>query len=95
MLISYLDSKKIVSIPSSGNIDTLERFWKEFDLKEASKNYNVVYQRLDQEWDEYIDLEPETTLFHKDKLKAVTLPKICISETDLNVSHIAYFNIIL
>ena len=79
VLVSYGDRKKVLKIKVDSQLTDLEFVTKEFK-KEFSfdSNVNIVltFQRFDSEWGEYIDLEPEATLNHKDKLTAVVTPTL-------------------
>ena len=47
-----------------------QEFQKEFSF-ESNVNIIVKFQRFDPEWGEYVDLEPDSDLNHKDKIIAV------------------------
>ena len=74
--MSYLDRNKIVNIPSSES-DELSYLRKKFyNLFSFGSNVNllVTFQKFDNDWGEYIDLEAPFALCNKDKLKAVVTP---------------------
>ena len=71
VLVSYVDRKKVLKFNVNTKLTDMEFITKEFMREfsfESNVNINVTFQRFDPEWDEYIDLEPGSTLNHKDKL---------------------------
>ena len=36
----------------------------------------ITFQHFDPVWEEYVDLEEDAVMHHKDKLKAIVLPKL-------------------
>lgn len=79
VLVSYADRKKVLKFDVNTKLTDMEFITKEFMREfsfESNVNINVTFQRFDPEWDEYIDLEPGSTLNHKDKLLAVVTPTL-------------------
>ena len=77
MLVSYLDRNKVIRIPTTSDSDELVYLKKEFKKMFSfgeNVNLEVTFQKFDSEWDEYVDLESQAVLCHKDKLKAVITP---------------------
>ena len=50
-----------------------EEFKRHFKFQ-SNVNLDISFQRYDPEWEEYVDLEPGSTICHKEKLKAVVTP---------------------
>ena len=78
ILVTYLERNKIFTLPNSSDGLSLleEKFRKEFKF-ESNVSLEITFQRLhvDEDWGEiYIDLDGDSTLNHKDKLKAVVAP---------------------
>jgi hypothetical protein len=78
ILVTYLERNKIFTLPHTGDgISFLEeQFRKEFKF-DSNVSLEITFQRLhmDVYWGEvYIDLDQDSTLNHKDKLKAVVTP---------------------
>lgn len=74
VLVKYGERKKVLKIPQDhiGNeIQWLtEEVLKAFGLKHS----NVIFQRFDTTFEEYIDLESDSEVYDKDKLLAVFTP---------------------
>ncbi len=70
VLVSFQERNKVLKLFEDGDLKVLEKeFRKAFKLdSEASL---VTFQRYDTDWGEYVDLDDECTLQHKDKVKAV------------------------
>lgn len=72
VLVSYLGSNKVLKIPS-GTADDIEYLRGVF-CQEFSVEPNIgciIFQKYDNDWSEYIDLESDAHLQNKDRLKAV------------------------
>ena len=70
ILITYLDRKKLLKFPDGEGLDFLaQEFKKVFSI---NVNLKVHFQRFNSEFDEYVELEEEDVLHHKDKLIAIT-----------------------
>ena len=77
VLVSYGERNKVVSIPQSTGKSDLEFLSKEFKtVFSFGDNVNLLltFQKFDSEWGEYLDLENNSTLFHKDKVNAIVTP---------------------
>ena len=59
----------------------VKEFRKEFKFH-SNVSLNVTFQRFDSDWGEYVDLDEDCTLVHKDKLKAVVSPLLTTPSTD-------------
>ena len=91
VLVTYLERNKVFTFPSSGNGLKLleEQCRKEFKF---DSSVDVTFQRLevDDDWGEiYIDLDEDSTLNHKDRVKAVVTP---VLRTPKNFSKVCYQN---
>lgn len=76
VLVSYLERNKIIRIPTSLECDELSHLTTEFKAAFSfggNVNIQVTFQKFDNDWGEFIDLETPLTLQHKDKLKAVII----------------------
>ena len=80
--VSYLEHNKILEVPprtddaaaTESDLEVLEReFRRKFlaDQDTDSLKLTVTFQKFDHEWDEYIDINSDATINHKDKLKAI------------------------
>lgn len=93
VLVTYLECNKIFTFPSSGDgrsdLTVLEeQFRKEFKF-DSNVSLEITFQRLqvDCDWGEiYIDLDHDSTLNHKDKLKAVVTPVLTTSKGSSQVN---------
>ena len=78
VLLSYLDRNK-VTIPRDivgRDISYLrEKFLTSFDYTKNVK-LRVIFQRYDNEWEMFTDLEEDARIEHKDKLKVVVSPSL-------------------
>lgn len=83
--MTYLERNKVLKIPESnktGDVEFLEKeFRKEFKFH-SNVSLNVTFQCFDSDWGEYVDLDEDCTLVHKDKLKAVVSPLLTTPSTD-------------
>ena len=83
ILVTYLERNKIFTLlprrsdDGASDVTILEElFRKEFKF-DSNVTLEITFQRLqvDSDWGEiYIDLDDDSTLNHKDKLKAVVTP---------------------
>lgn len=72
ILVSYLERNKVFKIPQVDEagedlVCLKELFKKEFDIR-PSLDMKISFQRYDQEWEEFVELEKNCFLFHKEKL---------------------------
>ena len=85
VLISYLDRNKAFSIPDNKDVYDVEylrgEFIKAFSFHSRNVNIEITFQKYDGEWDAYVDLEDDSTVDHRDKLKAVVMPLLRESST--------------
>ena len=63
VLVTYRERNKVLKVPEEGDLKVL--------VIESDARLVVTFQRYDTDWGEYVDLEEECTLQHKDKIKAV------------------------
>lgn len=81
VLLSYLERNKRISIPEvkiEGDVTYLKgEFLKNFNFSKNVK-LTITFQIFDPEWDEYVDLEEDSIINHKDKLKVVVSP--CLTD---------------
>ena len=80
VLVTYLERNKVLKVPPNheytSDIEYLESaFCTEFSF-EHTVNLTITFQKFDEDWDEYIDLEADAILQHKDKVKAVVSAKL-------------------
>jgi len=89
VLVSHLERNKKISIPepnSEGDIDYLRReFLKNFYFEKNVK-LQITFQQFDPEWEEYVDLEEDAVVQHKDKLKAIVTPRLSDSAPTTSAS---------
>ena len=80
VLVSYQDRHTIANIPislkDSQDIEYLEAVVRKKFLLASNVHVEVVFQKFDPEWQEYVDLEKNTVLDQKEKLKMVITPII-------------------
>ena len=73
VLVSYLESNKVLKIPS-GTADDIEYlkevFFREFSVKPDLRSC-IIFQKYNSDWSVYIDFESDAHLQDKDRLKAV------------------------
>lgn len=87
VLVTYLERNKILKIPVSSKTGELKFLEKEFrnEFKfESNVNLLITFQRFDGEWDEYVDLDEDCALAHKDKLKAVVSPMLITPPNEIS-----------
>ena len=73
VLLQYLDRNKPVSIPKETDNDIAlltKHFFKNFNFTK-NVGLTVTFQRFDEEWDEYVDLDEDAVIQHKEKLKVI------------------------
>ena len=77
VLLCYLENKKALMLPPKAEVEDLSYLNSEF-LKTFSFQSNVklrvTFQRYDEMWGEYVDLDESDEIFDKDKLKVVVTP---------------------
>ena len=74
VLVSYLERNKVIRIPESkkeNDIDYLAKEFKKVFAFDRNVNILLTFQKFDQDWNEYIDLDDDSVLCNKDKIKAV------------------------
>ena len=95
LLVTYLERNKVFTFPSSGNGLKLleEQCRKEFKFESSLE---VTFQRLevDHDWGEiYIDLDEDSTINHKDRLKAVVTPVLTTPKNFSEVCTIKFLEV--
>ena len=89
VLVSFMDRRKVLKIPSNLEMSDVSFLTKEFQKEfsyDGNVNVIVTFQRYDPEWDKTVDLDPECLIKDKDKLTAVVTP-VLVTPT-LGVSFI-------
>ena len=74
VLVSYLERNKKITIPEYSGDSDIEYLRREFRANfDYGKNVRlqITFQRYDPEWEEFVDLDEDGEVYHKDKLKAV------------------------
>ena len=77
VLVSYLERNKKITIPEFSGDSDIKYLRKEFRANfDYGKNVRlqITFQRYDPEWEEFVDLDEDGEVHHKDKLKAVVSP---------------------
>ena len=77
VLVSYGERNKVISIPESKRGNDLNYLSQEFKkMFSFGDNVNLLltFQKFDNDWCEYLDLEENCSLSNKDKIKAVVTP---------------------
>ena len=88
VLLCYLQKNKVVTIPEGvSDIAHLEKeFIKNFFF-DSNVSVSIGFQRYDPEWEEYIELDADTVLSDKEKLKVVVTSRIVSpASVDVDVS---------
>lgn len=71
ILVTYLENSKILRIPTDA-VDELNSLEQQFVKKfKVASGIKFSFQRYDLEWGEYVDLDEESTLNQKEKIKAI------------------------
>ena len=60
-------------------------FLKHFFFEKNVK-LQITFQHFDPEWEEYVDLEEDAVVHHKDKLKAIVTPRLSDSAPTTSTS---------
>ena len=74
-------------MPVSNKTADLKFLEKEFHKAfkfDSNVNLLIMFQRFDGEWDEYVDLDKDCALVHKDKLKAVVSPMLTTPPNEIS-----------
>lgn len=78
VLVSYLEKKKRITIPSEKSESDLEYLKREFLTKfkfESNVKLDITLQKFYADWpNDYVDLEDTDEIEDRDKLKAVVVP---------------------
>ena len=93
VLLCYLQKNKVVTIPEGvSDIAHLEKeFIKNFFF-DSNVSVSIGFQRYDPEWEEYIELDADTVLSDKEKLKVVVTSRI-VSPASVDVD--VMFSVVL
>ena len=78
VLVSYQQRNKILQIPESKEETDIEFLTGEFKRAfELGETFDIiVFQVFDKEWNEYIDLDGNSSLCNKDKIRVVLTPAV-------------------
>ena len=72
VLVTYLDRKKVLSIPQGSNVGDIDFLENEFlQVFGLSGSRSVTFQRFNSIFQEYVDLEYNCEINDKDKLQAI------------------------
>uniref|UniRef100_A0A1X7TXL7 Uncharacterized protein n=1 Tax=Amphimedon queenslandica TaxID=400682 RepID=A0A1X7TXL7_AMPQE len=89
VLVSYGGSNKVLKINKSHDASPLHLLIEEFQNKffEGDHNVNVIFQKFDCDWEEYVNVTMSDDIANKDKLKAIVVSQnkdvhISIKETE-------------
>ena len=77
VLVFHLEKNKKISIPlhkSEWDIEYLRREFLKHFFFEQNVKLQITFQHFDPEWEEYVDLEEDAVVHHKDKLKVIVTP---------------------
>ena len=74
VLVSYGERNKVISIPESKRGNYLSQEFKKMFSFGDNVNLLLTFQKFDNDWCEYLDLEENCSLSNKDKIKAVVTP---------------------
>ena len=89
VLVSHLERNKKISIPqhkSEGDMEYLRREFLKHFFFEKNVKLQITFQHFDPEWEEYVDLEEDAVVHHKDKLKAIVTPRLSDSAPTTSTS---------
>ena len=72
VLVSYQERKKVLHLPANESEGALDHLTKEFqrEFKIPSTEF-ITFQYYDASWEEYIDMDNQKEIQHKDKLKVI------------------------
>lgn len=86
VLISYGERNKVLRIPQVINEPDVRHLEKEF-RKEfkflGNVNLDISFQRFDNDWEEYVELDESCTIKNKEKLKAIVTP-LLVSQSEVS-----------
>ena len=87
ILLKYQESGKKVVIPAetTNDLDFLESSFRSLyqcELKES--NVAITFQRYDEAFDEFIDLETDEEVHHLDKINVIATPTVATSTTEVS-----------
>ena len=74
VLVSFLDRNKVVKCrieSDNGDIPNLKKEFRKHFSFEKHVAVDITLKRFDEEWQEYIDLNDDEVIQHKEKLKVV------------------------
>ena len=85
---------KVLKVPATnerGDLNFLEEvFRKEFQF-DTNVSLVITFQRFDRDWEEYEDLDDQSVLLHKDKLRTVVTPLLTTPCTETEASEVSNF----
>ncbi len=78
VLLSYIDRNKPVVLPpeTSGDIHFLTKKFLEFFNYPTNVKLSITFQRYDDEWKDYVDLDENEIVVDKDKLCVLLYPTL-------------------
>ncbi len=89
VLVYLCERNKILKVPagSTNEVDLLElEFKREFNITDSM--VQITFQRYDEDWEEYIEIDKQTPIKHKEKLKAVVV--VCKNNAPYIIVFIIY-----
>lgn len=81
VLVSYLGRNKVFKIPTAEPSDVAflsTAFKTEFNFQ-SNVRLKITFERFDQEWEDFVEVEKNCVLQHKEKLKAVVTSTLATS----------------
>ena len=79
VLVSYLERNKKLSIPEDEASSDIEFLRGEFITHfcfDKNVKLQITFQHYDADWEQYVDLEEDAVVCHKDKLKVIVIPRL-------------------
>ena len=75
VLLSYMERNKVIKVPEGvRDVAYLDSEFRRSFSFGGNVHVKVVFQKFDNEWNEFIDLEDDAVLDKKEKLKVVVTP---------------------
>ena len=94
VLVSYLDRNKVIRIPHDKpshrtDLEFLEDSFRSSFSFQKNVKLCVTFQRYNNDWGEYVDMEPFELVENKEKLKAVVSPLLEDPSTNSSLSVVS------
>ena len=86
---SHLERNTIIRIPDDCDIPDISYLKKQctkFFSFGTNVSLNIIFQRFDPEWESFIDLEEDSIVEHKEKLRLIVIPSLNDSITSATSS---------